>query len=276
MRALGIDIGGTSVKAEILGGSAARSARYDARDRDALVRAIAEAAAGVGDAKGFAIGVCAPGALDEATGVVTASVNVPALVGIAPAELVQASLGTRAARVTTDAHAAAYDVWASRELQGRLLAVSLGTGVGACVLDEGEVLRVSGTSSGHLGQIDVSLDADPPIAADGSAGTMEAYLGARALEARFGSAMSDPDWSLDANDPVLRALAKGLRIAHAIYRPMHIVLLGGVGLRLKSSLPALRRIVEDRLTSLVRPGWTLSCGEDEFHAARGAARLALA
>jgi hypothetical protein len=39
-------------------------------------------------------------------------------------------------------------------------------------------------------------------------------------------------------------------------------------------VPALRVKVEDRLTSLARPGWTLSAGDDDFHAARGAALLA--
>ena len=37
----------------------------------------------------------------------------------------------------------------------------------------------------------------------------------------------------------------------------------------------IRRQVTKNLTSVARAGWTLSCGDDLFHAARGAARMAL-
>ncbi len=56
--------------------------------------------------------------------------------------------------------------------------ISLGSGVGMSVLDDGVPLAVDENSPGHLGQINVSLDSNPPIGPDGGAGGLEAYIGA--------------------------------------------------------------------------------------------------
>jgi hypothetical protein len=77
---------------------------------------------------------------------------------------------------------------------------------------------------------------------------------------------------LGAQDPVLRALARAIRIGHGIYRPDRVVLLGGVGRRLAGQAAALRELVSDRLTSVARAEWVLAFGVDDHHAARGAAR----
>jgi hypothetical protein len=78
-------------------------------------------------------------------------------------------------------------------------------------------------------------------------------------------------------EPPMLALALAIRIAHAIYRPDHICLCGGIGIRLKHLIPKLKKTVESQLTSLARPGWNLTTGDDIFHAARsgedGAARI---
>jgi hypothetical protein len=53
------------------------------------------------------------------------------------------------------------------------------------------------------------------------------------------------------------------------------VLLGGVGIRLGALIPQIKQAVDTNLTSIARKDWTLSAGDDDFHAARGAARLCL-
>ena len=55
-----------------------------------------------------------------------------------------------------------------------------------------------------------------------------------------------------------------------------MLLAGGIGVRLGRVVAPLRANVERRLTSIARPGWTLATGDSDFHAARGAARLASA
>lgn len=230
-------------------------------------------AAGVG-----AVGLCAPGVQDAGGTMVVESVNVPGIVGVTFAELVRDAIGSATGvRAVSDAHAGAYDLWCERELSGRLLAIAIGTGVGACVLDGGEPLRVVGHSSGHLGQIDVSLDETGdavPIGRDGGRGSLEAYIGLPAIEKATSRTADDAVYTLTVDSAGVRALVRAIRIAHAIYRPNHIGLLGGVGVRLEGLIPGMVDAVSRDLTRLARPGWTLFTGSSDFHSASGAARLA--
>ncbi|MEL7474022.1 MAG: ROK family protein [Planctomycetota bacterium] len=287
MTTLGIDIGGTSVKVARLSPgmepATARSAAYTNPSADDIRGAIASAVSGVMRVDGSravasdvtGVGLCAPGRLDEDHRVV-AAVNLPGLVGQRLTDLLPAEAAGAPNRVCADAEAAAVDVWIRWGLSGRLLAISLGTGVGACVLDDGVPLRVSGDSPGHFGQIDVGLlafDAATPIGPDGGRGSLEAYIGWPALRRRFGD--HGATLRLEPSDPALMALARAIRIGHAVYRPHHVALLGGVGLAIaEPSIEALSGLVSDQLTSLARSGWTLRRGETTFHAALGAAWLA--
>ncbi|NJM75864.1 MAG: hypothetical protein HC852_08885 [Acaryochloridaceae cyanobacterium RU_4_10] len=136
-----------------------------------------------------------------------------------------------------------------------------------CVLDDGAPLRITDGGSGHIGQIDVSLTSDAPIGPDGGRGGLEAYLGVRAI---ISHGSIERAFEKDAA-PTL-ALARAIRIAHAIYRPNQIVLLGGIGIRIPSLEP-IEAAVREHLTTIAHPRWHLLRGDDDHHAARGAARL---
>lgn len=299
---LGLDIGGTRIKAALLHdgrlvGTFVTS-RYRRPDRQTLLSAVAEAVQGVTQEKAGSepfsptcylpqddllpekslplfsgVGISVPGVLSHDRRRVLLSANVPGLQEIELPGL-WAELAPRGV-VTTDQIAAAVDYASLNSIRGRLLSIAIGTGVGAAVLDcsaghpMGIPLRVNGDSPGHLGQVDVSLSDDPPIGPDGGAGSVEAYLGAAAL------GEVDPA-ALSIDDLPLRALVRLLRVCHALYRPDHIALLGGIGLRLSHLGELLQERVNDRLTRLARPGWQLGFGADDFHAARGVARLAAA
>jgi hypothetical protein len=101
-------------------------------------------------------------------------------------------------------------------------------------------------------------------------------MGLPALRARFGDDLSGAiaSGAIRADRPPLSALVRALRIAHAVYLPERIVLLGGVGIRLRPLLGEMRERIADGLTTLARPDWTLEAGESDFHAARGAAWMA--
>jgi hypothetical protein len=109
------------------------------------------------------------------------------------------------------------------------------------------------------------------IAPDGGRGGVEGYLGAAALHRAYGP---DPAAKIIAGDAAFRALVRVIRICHALYRPQHIGLAGGVGIRLGHLLPELRAAISADLTALARPDWVLFAGSSEFHAAVGAARIA--
>lgn len=285
MISLGIDIGGSYVKAALVDArttlAESQSRRYSRPSPEELAEAIRAAATATGAlARPFdVVGLCAPGLVDPDGVTVRASINVPALVGTRLDQLITSAVGATQSppRIFTDAHAAAFDLWTQSRTPGRFIGISIGTGVGACVLDDGRPLRVSATSSGHVGQIDVSIDdaGEPiPIGPDQGRGSLEAYIGLPALERRYSGALEQRLSSLGPADPPLRALARALRIIHAIYRPDTIALLGGVGIRLRPSLPALHTLTADALTSLARKDWRLVTGDSQFHAAVGAAKLA--
>lgn len=272
---LGIDIGGTGVKvAHQSAGvwSLGTSERYERPSREQLLRSLREAVARaqVKAPDITNVGLCVPGIPSSDGNRIDIAVNVPGLVGWDFADLVQEALGRKPERITRliDADAAATDWLERHKLSGRTLVLVLGTGVGMCVLDDGAPLRITDGGSGHIGQIDVSLTNDAPIGPDGGRGGLEAYLGVRAILSQGAI-----EQAFLADAPATLALARAIRIAHAIYRPDRVVMLGGIGIRIPFLEP-IDTAVRKHLTSIAKPGWQLLQGDDDHHAARGAARLA--
>jgi predicted NBD/HSP70 family sugar kinase len=231
------------------------------------------ASAGLSVGQEPSVGVCIAGPLG-ANGVLEAAANLPAVVGVPIATWVRSVLGlTAAPRVLTDALAAALGEYRVNPLRGRTLYLALGAGVGGMVLDDGRPLIVTRGTSGHFGHIDVSGgEADAPSTPTAGCGALEAYLGAAALR----GAGVDLDTPAGLGHPALArplaALARGLRILLALYRPDHVVLLGGVGLKLSPLLPEIEAAVRDGLTTAAPAGFTLTSGRaGYFAAALGAA-----
>jgi predicted NBD/HSP70 family sugar kinase len=216
-----------------------------------------------------------PGLLDDDRRTVTQSVNLPALDGLRLDDLAGAALGRRPQTLTvvTDANATSIDIYASRRLEGRLFVLAVGAGVGASVVDAGNPLCVDGDSPGHFGQMDVSVEGEPVVGPDGGAGGLEGYLSAAALAARYGTGEAWAE-AVRPDDPPMRALVRSVRVAHAMYRPHHVCLAGGIGMRLGRLVPDLRAAVEWQLTRVARPGWTFTTADSDYHAACGAARAA--
>jgi predicted NBD/HSP70 family sugar kinase len=283
MTSLGIDIGGRSVKVAAREGGrwlwTGQSAPYDRPDATALTTAVRSAVAGRLE-RVDRVGLCVPGLLDAGGTVVTTSVNLPGLAGLPLKGFVADALGARPAppiRTCGDAAATAHDLYVSRQLTGRLFVLAIGTGVGAAVLDDGAApLQVDGDSPGHFGQLDVSVPGHDVTGPDGGAGSLEGYLGGPALARAYGPNVSTALEQFTGDEPAVAALARALRLAHALYRPQHVILAGGTGMRLAHLLPAIRERVAHRLTRIARYGWTFGAADNEFCAARGAARLASA
>lgn len=250
----------------------ARSSSYTRPNPEQLAGALRQACERLTGVVGR-VGICVPGLLDEAKEQITYAANLPGLSGLRLRDLVSSVTGPDrpAPLVVNDANATAFDLHSTRRPSGRLLVLAIGTGVGASVLDDGKPLFVEGESPGHIGQIDISLEGEVVHGGDGGLGGLEGYIGASALQARYGA---DAASKIKPADPAFRAIARTIRICHALYRPHHICLAGGTGIRVGPLLAELRVAIEVGLTSLARPGWTLSCGDSDFHAAIGAARIA--
>ena len=278
MTCLGIDIGGTSVKlAAIENGHTlwtAQSPFYIRPTTEQLIDAMRSAAGGR-VAQVEVAGLCVPGLYDKQRRTITLSVNVPGLMNIALDDLVARALGPgiRQLKIINDAVATATDVIRSRGLKGRVVSIALGTGVGMGVLDDGVPLFIEGASPGHIGQVDCSVEGEPVIGPDGGAGSLEGYIGVPALILRYGS-MEKFFAGVTVNDAPIRALVRAIRICHAIYRPHHVLIVGGVGTRIARLIPEIKRAVDMNLTSVARTEWTLAAGNSDFHAALGAAYLA--
>jgi predicted NBD/HSP70 family sugar kinase len=283
MTSLGIDVGGSSVKLALVRDDQTvwkvQSETYSKPTREQLATVIRNAIAARFDPNGAAAGICVPGTRELGSHTVIDSVNLPALNGLDLDGLVRDAVGGSPKRieVATDAVATAFDIYATRKLRGRLCSIALGTGIGLGVIDDGGVpLYVHGESPGHIGQMDVSIAGDDVIGPDGGAGSLEGYLGAPAIAQRYGPDMAKTLANFSENDPPLKALARAIRICHAIYVPRHVALVGGIGIRMKHLLSTIKRMVDANLTRLAEKECTLICGDDEFHAATGAARYAAA
>src|SRR5688572_6213835 len=151
MISLGIDVGGGSVKlAAVQDGRLlwnAQSTSYSRPTKSQLVDAIRAAFNGRRDRFDVA-GICAPGKLNRARRMITLSVNVPSLMGIVLDDLVADAVGDSVGgiEILNDSTASAYDIYASNNLTGRLLSITLGTGVVASVLDNGVPVFLDGES----------------------------------------------------------------------------------------------------------------------------------
>lgn len=285
MNTLGIDIGGTAVKAAaMIGGDVATgiSDEYARPDRDEIRAAIRQA---VGQACAERpsiqrVGLCVPGrrAVDGAS--IELAVNVPGLVGYRFENLIaDAGCGGGGFVLLNDAEAATLDAAGDADPAERVLGVAIGTGVGMALVRGGRSLGIGGVGIGHLGQMDVGPIGDgvtpgDRVGPDGGRNALEAYLGVPALRKRFGDDLERGVASMDERDPALIALSRALRIALALYTPNRVVLLGGLGMALARHADVLEGLVGDGLTSVAPAGWRLGFGSSRYHAACGAARAA--
>jgi len=286
MISLGIDIGGTSVKMAAVEngrtlwtGQSPFYARPKTEELIAAMKAAGEKVDASGGGTGMRAGICVPGLLDKQKRLITLSVNVPGLMNVVLDDLVERGLGVRPAslQILNDAVSSCYDVCDTRGLQGRVFGLAIGTGVGAAVLDDGVPLFIEGASPGHIGQVDVTISGEEDvIGPDGGAGSLEGYVGVPAFRKRYNADDFGPVLkNMKATDVPMRALARAVRIAHAIYRPKHVLIVGGLGIRLKHVIPDLKKLIDTNLTSVAHKDWTLGAGDTDFHAATGAAKIAL-
>jgi glucokinase len=187
--AVGIDLGGTQVRAALVDGSGqvlARAAqRTDAVGGPRAVlqqiqQLVAETTQGISHSALCGVGVSAPGPLDAEAGVI---LGIPTLTGWVDVPLVawlQQSLGLPVT-LENDGIAAAIGEWrfgAGRGLSD-FVYVTVSTGIGGGVIADGRVLRGRGRLAGHIGHMTTAPDG--AVCSCGNPGCWEAQASGTAL-----------------------------------------------------------------------------------------------
>ena len=189
MRTLGIDIGGTRIKAgmvddsgAVVNSAAIKTPAILAEFQEAvdwLVTGLVE-----GDTIPSTVGVGCKGIIDsQTTTVTTLPGTLHYLEGMKLDGLI-APLFPGGVRVLADNDAraalAGEIVWGAARGRSNVLMLTLGTGVGGAVLAEGKLLRGARGAGGHLGHF--TVDPAGPLCICGNRGCLETYFSARAIE----------------------------------------------------------------------------------------------
>ena len=191
-RAIGIDLGGTQVRAALVDVSGTvlkrAAARTDVKGGPRAIMAqfqalIAEVGGDDGPGALSGIGVCAPGPLDSLTGTF---IHVPTLPGWEdfPLRDELAAILDQPVVVEGDAIAACYGEWrfgAGRGLD-HLLYVTVSTGIGGGVVSDGRLLHGRRGMTAHVGHFRQVKDG--PRCSCGAIGCFEAFAAGTALDGR--------------------------------------------------------------------------------------------
>jgi glucokinase len=257
--AIGIDLGGTQVRAGLLrnGEILARAAQpTDIAGGPAAV--LAQIDALVAEIKGAAnvapvgIGICAPGPLDSGSGVVLDIPTLPGWRDFALRDAVAQRYGLPAL-LENDGIAAAFGEWGFGAGLGvqNLVYVTVSTGIGGGVVADGRLLHGHRGMAGHVGHL--RLAAEGPRCPCGGIGCFEAFASGSALGQRAREAAAAGGFLAEAarharlearhvvagaraGDAICRALldeeadylAQGFISLVHLYSPERIILGGGV------------------------------------------------
>ncbi|MFO0973272.1 MAG: ROK family protein [Phycisphaerae bacterium] len=187
--AVGIDVGGTDIKAGLVRGDGTLvERRVVATQADTGPAAVLERIAGVArelaavaNQQGSAavgVGLGMPGSIRAAQGVVVSPPNLPGWDEVQVVEPVARATGLPTV-LENDAHGAALgELWVGAGRGSRDLAMlTLGTGIGGAIILDGRLWRGRFENAGELGHTIVELDGRPCRC--GQRGCLEAYASAR-------------------------------------------------------------------------------------------------
>jgi len=194
-RYVGIDLGGTNLKlglvsdaGELLDSLSVPTEAQEGPDHvlDRMadgVRQVAEKAGAALDDVA-AVGVGVPGPLDSSKGLVYIAPNLPGWIDVPVRDTLQKALG-KTVVVENDANAAAYGefrVGAGRDVDS-MFVLTLGTGVGGGIVQDGRLLRGASDTGAELGHTIIRYGGR--LCGCGNRGCLEAYASATAVVSRF-------------------------------------------------------------------------------------------
>ena len=272
MRLVGIDLGGTSIKAGACDEKGRvldhRSVPTGLEDGTAAVLdRMADLARELGAAAGGRrkVGVGAPGLIDHAAGRVLESPNLQAMQGVSVRDELAQRLDFEPAGVIleNDANCAAYaENWCGAGVdETDLLLVTLGTGVGGGLILHDELYSGPGGMAGEVGH--VCIDPDGPPCGCGRRGCVEQFASATAATRRAVEAglprekpgdlelLSEQARAWDGPERALlvsvgRDLGRGLGVVVCLLDLRTFVIGGGFGAATDVLEPGIREGLRDR------------------------------
>ncbi len=191
MYRIGIDLGGTNIAAGIVNEEFKIIAKDSvptevSRGADAITADIAglcrkiTADNGISLSEIASIGIASPGIVDDESGEIIYTNNLPFRhYPILP--ILKEELGVKEMHIENDANAAAWGEAIAGAAKGSKSSVmiTLGTGVGGGIIDDGKVLKGFNSAAGELGHIVIQVDGRP--CSCGRCGCWEAYSSATGL-----------------------------------------------------------------------------------------------
>lgn len=305
---IGIDLGGTDLRAALVGPDGAVRAhvrtRTDARGGPgSVIDQMAALVADLGPAAGHArrIGVGSPGPLDAEAGIVTGPPTLHGWRDVPVRSLLEDRL-KRPVMLDNDGHAAALGEWRFGAARGcrHFVYVTVSTGIGGGVVADGRILRGRGGLAGHVGHMIVS-ESDIRCSC-GNRGCWEALASGTAVDkAVRAAALEDPEGAIAraaSDGPVDAralgaALAAGDRAAERIvareadllgigfvnlahlYSPERIVVGGGISALFPAMEARIRAVFEERAMREFRDVAIVRAGLGSDAGVIGAAALAM-
>ncbi|MCL1594662.1 MAG: ROK family protein [Actinomycetia bacterium] len=238
-RVIGIDIGGTRSKVGIVDASGT-ILRYDSmetpfdKDPQQFLRDLRALVERFGTEEIQGVGLSLPGILTGDSRSIEFNPNTPFLEQVDFDRWLRQFGVPHAIEQDLNAAALGEYVFGVGSGSPRFLAVSIGTGLGAGVVLDGELLRFTGGTVGDSGHI--ILDPSGPRCASGCAGCAEAYVGVSALN-RMAKEIAKTSGAIDVidhDDP-----AAGLIAASARGEPRSMAAVDAVGTRLGQWLASI-------------------------------------
>jgi glucokinase len=193
----GIDLGGTKIEVGLIApdNRVAARKRFPTEDRRGPASVVERIAACIdalqaqlpGGERVAAAGVCTPGPVDHAAGVLLDPPNVPGLHHTPLAALLSARLGAPV-RIDHDAKATGlgeYHYGAGRGERSMVYMI-VGTGVGIAIIADGEIYRGQHNSAGEFGH--TTMDRFGAVCSCGSRGCVETFMSGPWLARRYAAA----------------------------------------------------------------------------------------
>ena len=183
---LGIDIGGTRIKAVLLRGTDKQKPVLHSiptpDTREAAIYAMQDLArAAQGDTKIAGIGIGVPGIIDQKTGVIEKAPNVPWLDGWRLADMWETQGVPVAVENDSRCFVLAESMWGAGAGYKNIVGLAIGTGIGGGIMINGALIRGVHAAAGEFGHMVLALD-EKNIA---SSQTLE-HMGAKRAFEKYG------------------------------------------------------------------------------------------